>query len=84
MVLILIFFILRNFLKKNSQLDPRMNQDNYWMLSYDFKALKKYDSVHKASRFRNNVIFIYYMTTVAILVILCAVFAISIDLILNF
>ena len=70
--LLLIFFVilnnyLSNYIKSIRTGDPNENNNNYWMLSYDFKTVKKDDfmpeesGLRKRKRSRNNLIFLLYI-----------------------
>ena len=57
--LLLIFFVilnnyLSNYIKSIRTGDPNENNNNYWMLSYDFKTVKKDDFMPEESGLRKK------------------------------
>ena len=65
---------LSNYIKKIRTGDPNENNENYWMMSYDFKSNKKRDFVpeeielRKRKRSRNNLIFLLYINVFLIFI----------------
>ena len=65
---------LSNYIKKIRTGDPNENNENYWMMSYDFKSNKKKDFVpeeielRKRKRSRNNLIFLLYINVFLIFI----------------
>ena len=63
-----------NYLKPG---DPRENNQNYWMFSYDFKDNKNQEMyweeniqlLNKKKRIRNKLIFLLYIDTIIIFVL---------------
>tara|TARA_Y100001958_G_C21149543_1_gene486056 strand:- start:644 stop:937 length:294 start_codon:yes stop_codon:yes gene_type:complete len=74
-VLTIICNYLINYLKNIRTGDPNENNENYWMLSYDFKSNKKKDFVpeeiglRKRKRSKNNLIFLLYINVFLIFII---------------
>ena len=65
---------LSNYIKKIRTGDPNENNENYWMMSYDFISNKKKDFVpeeielRKRKRSRNNLIFLLYINVFLIFI----------------
>ena len=74
-VLTIICNYLINYLKNIRTGDPNENNENYWMLSYDFKSNKKKDFVpeeiglRKRNKSKNNLIFLLYINVFLIFII---------------
>tara|TARA_Y200000002_G_C22522883_1_gene596353 strand:+ start:506 stop:799 length:294 start_codon:yes stop_codon:yes gene_type:complete len=74
-ILIIFWSYLSNYIKNIRTGDSKENNENYWMLSYDFKSDKKKDFVpeeiglRKRKRSRNNLIFLLYVNVFLIFII---------------
>jgi len=87
--IIFILILIIQFIKKNilkvSYIDNRLNSNNYWMLSYDFKnnpEKNKEIMITKSKNFRDKLIMIYYSLHVCLFVATCMLFTVLIDIIL--
>ena len=87
--IIFILILIIQFIKKNilkvSYIDNRLNSNNYWMLSYDFKnntEKNKEIMIIKSKNFRDKLIMIYYSLHVCLFVATCMLFTVLIDIIL--
>jgi hypothetical protein len=87
--IIFILILIIQFIKKNilkvSYIDNRLNSNNYWMLSYDFKnnpEKNKEIVIIKSKNFRDKLIMIYYSLHVCLFVATCMLFTVLIDIIL--
>lgn len=87
--IIFILILIIQFIKKNilkvSYIDNRLNSNNYWMLSYDFKNNPKKNKeimIIKSKNFRDKLIMIYYSLHVCLFVATCMLFTVLIDIIL--
>ena len=80
---------LSNYIRNIRTGDPNENNENYWMMSYDFKSNKKTDFVpedvklRKRKRSRNNLIFVLYINTFLIFIIFNSFLAHFLEIILN-
>ena len=84
LLILIIQFIKKNILKV-SYIDNRLNSNNYWMLSYDFKnnpEKNKEIMIIKSKNFRDKLIMIYYSLHVCLFVATCMLFTVLIDIIL--
>ena len=74
-ILIIFWSYLSNYIKNIRTGDSKENNENYWMLSYDFKSDRKKDFVpeeielRKRKRSRNNLIFLLYVNVFLIFII---------------
>ena len=92
-LLLIIFSIinsyLSNYIRNIRTGDPNENNENYWMMSYDFKSNKKTDFVpedvklRKRKRSRNNLIFVLYINTFLIFIIFNSFLAHILEIIIN-
>ena len=87
--IIFILILIIQFIKKNilkvGYIDNRLNSNNYWMLSYDFKnnpEKNKEIMIIKSKNFRDKLIMIYYSLHVCLFVATCMLFTVLIDIIL--
>ena len=68
---LIIWYYLRDLINYYKTGDPKENNQNYWMFSYDFKDdenFKKYwdkdiQSLNQRKRMRNKLIFLLYVDT---------------------
>ena len=68
---LIIWYYLRDLINYYKTGDPKENNQNYWMFSYDFKDddnFKKYwdkdiQSLNQRKRIRNKLIFLLYIDT---------------------
>lgn len=92
--LLLIFFVilnnyLSNYIKSIRTGDPNENNNNYWMLSYDFKPDKKDDfmpeesGLRKRKRSKNNLIFLLYINIFLIFIIFNSFLAHFLEILIN-
>ena len=92
--LLLIFFVilnnyLSNYIKSIRTGDPNENNNNYWMLSYDFKTVKKDDfmpeesGLRKRKRSRNNLIFLLYINIFIIFIVFNSFLAHFLEILIN-
>ena len=92
-LLLIIFSIinsyLSNYIRNIRTDDPNENNENYWMMSYDFKLSKGTDFVpedaklRKRKRYRNNLIFILYLNVFLIFIIFNSFLAHILETIIN-
>jgi|SaaInl6LU_22_DNA_1037377.scaffolds.fasta_scaffold10463_2 hypothetical protein len=84
-VLILIIRFIKKNILKSGYIDNRLNSNNYWMLSYDFKnnpEKNKEIVLIKSKHFRDKLIMIYYSLHVCLFIATCMLFTVLIDVIL--
>jgi len=85
-ILILIIRFIKKNILKTSYIDNRLNSNNYWMLSYDFKNNPKKNKeivIIKSKHFRDKLIMIYYSLHICLFIATCMLFTMIIDIILN-
>ena len=77
------------FIKKNivkiGYIDNRLNSNNFWMLSYDFKNKSEKNReliIIKSKNFRDKLVMIYYSLHVCLFIATCMLFTVLIDIIL--
>lgn len=86
---IFILILVIQFIKKNivkiGYIDSRLNSNNFWMLSYDFKSKSEKNKelmIIKSKNFRDKLIMIYYSLHVCLFIATCMLFTLFIDIIL--
>ena len=86
---IFVLFLVIQFIKKNimkvGYIDNRLNSNNFWMLSYDFKNKSEKNRelmIIKSKNFRDKLVMIYYSLHVCLFIATCMLFTVSIDIIL--
>ena len=86
---IFVLVLVIQFIKKNimniSYIDNRLNTDNFWMLSYDFKKKSEKNReliIIKSKNFRDKLVMIYYSLHVCLFIATCMLFTLLIDIIL--
>ena len=75
---LLIWFYLRDWINYFKSGDPKENDQNYWMFSYDFKDHKDYKKywskdvqlLNKKKRIRNKLIFLLYVDMIIIFILI--------------
>mgnify|MGYP001164946679 FL=1 len=75
---LLIWFYLRDWINYFKTGDPKENDQNYWMFSYDFKDHKDYKKywskdvqlLNKKKRIRNKLIFLLYVDMIIIFILI--------------
>ena len=73
-----IWFYLRDWINYFRTGDPKENDQNYWMFSYDFKDHKDYKKywskdvqlLNKKKRIRNKLIFLLYVDMIIIFILI--------------
>ena len=83
-LVLIIQFIKKNILKAG-YIDNRLNSNNFWMLSYDFKnqsEKNKEIKIIKSKNFRDKLVMIYYSLHVCLFIATCMLFTLLIDIIL--
>ena len=86
---IFILVLIIQFIKKNilrtGYIDKRLNSNNFWMLSYDFKnnsEKNKEIMIIKSKNFRDKLVMVYYSLHVCLFIATCMLFTLLIDIIL--
>ncbi|MCI5079882.1 MAG: hypothetical protein MRY20_05895 [Pelagibacteraceae bacterium] len=86
---IFILVLIIQFIKKNilrtGYIDKRLNSNNFWMLSYDFKNKSEKNKeimIIKSKNFRDKLVMIYYSLHVCLFIATCMLFTLLIDIIL--
>ena len=86
---IFILVLIIQFIKKNilrtSYIDKRLNSNNFWMLSYDFKNKSEKNKeimIIKSKNFRDKLVMVYYSLHVCLFIATCMLFTLLIDIIL--
>ena len=86
---IFVLVLVIQFIKKNimniSYIDNRLNTNNFWMLSYDFKKKSEKNReliIIKSKNFRDKLVMIYYSLHVCLFIATCMLFTLLIDIIL--
>jgi hypothetical protein len=83
-LVLMIQFIKKNILK-TGYIDNRLNSNNFWMLSYDFKNKSEKNKeimIIKSKNFRDKLVMIYYSLHVCLFIATCMLFTLLIDIIL--
>ena len=84
-VLILVIQFIKKNIVKIGYIDNRLNSNNFWMLSYDFKNKSEKNRelmIIKSKNFRDKLVMIYYSLHVCIFIATCMLFTVLIDIIL--
>ena len=89
LLFLFLWYYLRDWINYLKTGDPRENNQNYWMFSYDFKAKNKEwfpeeKNLLKRKRSRNAVIFILYINVFLIFLTFNSFVAHLLDVIINF
>ena len=86
---IFVLVLVIQFIKKNiveiGYIDNRLNSNNFWMLSYDFKNKSEKNRelmIIKSKNFRDKLVMIYYSLHVCLFIATCMLFTVLIDIIL--
>ena len=86
---IFILVLIIQFIKKNilrtGYIDKRLNSNNFWMLSYDFKNKSEKNKeimIIKSKNFRDKLVMVYYSLHVCLFIATCMLFTLLIDIIL--
>ena len=86
---IFVLFFVIQFIKKNimkvGYIDNRLNSNNFWMLSYDFKNKSEKNRellIIKSKNFRDKLVMIYYSLHVCLFIATCMLFTVLIYIIL--
>ena len=86
---IFVLFLVIQFIKKNimkvGYIDNRLNSNNFWMLSYDFKNKSEKNRelmIIKSKNFRDKLVMIYYSLHVCLFIATCMLFTVLIDILL--
>tara|TARA_B100000029_G_scaffold224442_1_gene222344 strand:- start:399 stop:698 length:300 start_codon:yes stop_codon:yes gene_type:complete len=77
LLFLIIWYYLRNWINYFKSGDPKENDQNYWMFSYDFKDHKDYGMywnkdvqlLNQKKRIRNKLIFLLYIDTIVIFIL---------------
>lgn len=84
-VLVLVIQFIKNNIVKIGYIDNRLNSNNFWMLSYDFKNKSEKNRelmIIKSKNFRDKLVMIYYSLHVCLFIATCMLFTVLIDIIL--
>ena len=84
-ILVLIIQFIKKNILKTGYIDNRLNSNNFWMLSYDFKnqsEKNKEIKIIKSKNFRDKLVMIYYSLHVCLFIATCMLFTLLIDIIL--
>ncbi|EMH80756.1 hypothetical protein HIMB114_00011550 [alpha proteobacterium HIMB114] len=83
-VLVLVIQFIKKNIMKIGYIDNRLNSNNFWMLSYDFKKSEKNRElmIIKSKNFRDKLVMIYYSLHVCLFIATCMLFTVLIDIIL--
>ena len=84
-ILVLIIQFIKKNILKTGYIDNRLNSNNFWMLSYDFKnkpEKNKEVMIIKSKNFRDKLVMIYYSLHVCLFIATCMLFTLLIDIIL--
>ena len=84
-VLVLIIQFIKKNIVKIGYIDNRLNSNNFWMLSYDFKNKSEKNRklmIIKSKNFRDKLVMIYYSLHVCLFIATCMLFTVLIDIIL--
>ena len=87
---IFVLVLIIQFIKKNllnvGYIDNRLNSNNFWMLSYDFKKRSEKNkelTIIKSKNFRDTLVMSYYSLHVCLFIATCMLFTLLIDIILT-
>jgi len=84
-ILVLIIQFIKKNILKTGYIDNRLNSNNFWMLSYDFKNKSEKNKemmIIKSKNFRDKLVMIYYSLHVCLFIATCMLFTLLIDIIL--
>lgn len=84
-VLVLVIQFIKKNIVKIGYIDNRLNSNNFWMLSYDFKNKSEKNRelmIIKSKNFRDKLVMIYYSLHVCLFIATCMLFTVLIDIIL--
>jgi len=84
-VLVLVIQFIKKNIVKIGYIDNRLNSNNFWMLSYDFKNKSEKNRelmIVKSKNFRDKLVMIYYSLHVCLFIATCMLFTVLIDIIL--
>jgi len=84
-VLVLVIQFIKKNIVKIGYIDNRLNSNNFWMLSYDFKNRSEKNRelmIIKSKNFRDKLVMIYYSLHVCLFIATCMLFTVLIDIIL--
>ena len=84
-VLVLVIQFIKKYIVKVGYIDNRLNSNNFWMLSYDFKNKSEKNRelmIIKSKNFRDKLVMIYYSLHVCLFIATCMLFTVLIDIIL--
>jgi hypothetical protein len=84
-VLVLVIQFIKKNIMKIGYIDNRLNSNNFWMLSYDFKNKSEKNRelmIIKSKNFRDKLVMIYYSLHVCLFIATCMLFTVLIDIIL--
>jgi len=84
-ILVLIIQFIKKNIIKTGYIDNRLNSNNFWMLSYDFKNKSEKNKemmIIKSKNFRDKLVMIYYSLHVCLFIATCMLFTLLIDIIL--
>ena len=73
-IFLIIWYYLKNWINYFKSGDPKENEENYWMFSYDFKDHENYKNywdkdiqlLNQRKRIRNKLIFLLYIDAIVI------------------
>ena len=73
-IFLIIWYYLKNWINYFKSGDPKENEENYWMFSYDFKDNENYKNywdkdiqlLNQRKRIRNKLIFLLYIDAIVI------------------
>ena len=84
-VLVLVIQFIKKNIVKIGYIDNRLNSNNFWMLSYDFKNKSEKNRelmIIKSKNFRDKLVMIYYSLHVCLFIATCMLFTVLIDIVL--
>ena len=84
-ILVLIIQFIKKNILRSGYIDKRLNSNNFWMLSYDFKnnsEKNKEIMIIKSKNFRDKLVMVYYSLHVCLFIATCMLFTLLIDIIL--
>ena len=84
-ILVLIIQFIKKNILKTGYIDKRLNSNNFWMLSYDFKNKSEKNKeimIIKSKNFRDKLVMVYYSLHVCLFIATCMLFTLLIDIIL--
>lgn len=84
-ILVLIIQFIKKNILRSGYIDKRLNSNNFWMLSYDFKNKSEKNKeimIIKSKNFRDKLVMVYYSLHVCLFIATCMLFTLLIDIIL--